>query len=99
MCPVNRHTFWLGPCGCGMAPPASSYRLCRILSGGGVARADGGWLWMGSLLLLRVVEVVERGTYFGESVRNCWRSCCGLGLVCLRWRLRVRGKSRLRSHV
>ena len=59
----------------------------------GVASADVERLWMGSLLPLRVVAVEERGAYFGESVRNCWRSCCGLGLVCLRRRLRVRGKN------
>ena len=55
--------------------------------------ADVGHLWMVLLSLLMVVAVEEHGAYFGESVRNCWRSCCELGLVCLRQRLRVRGKS------
>jgi hypothetical protein len=54
---------------------------------------------MGLLLLLRVEGVEGRGAYFGEIVRNCWQSCCGLGLVCLRRTLRVRGKSCSRSHV
>lgn len=50
-------------------------------------------LWMGLLLLLRVVGVEVCGAYFGESVRNCWASYCGSGLACLCLRLRVRGKS------
>lgn len=65
-------------------------RMCALR---GVASAHVGRLWMGLLLLLRVVGVEERGAYFGESVRNCWRNCCGLRLVCPRRRLRVRGKS------
>jgi len=73
----------------------STGRMCVLK---GVASADVGRLWMGLLLLLRVVWV-ERGAYFVESVRSCWQSCCVLRLVCLRRTLRVRGKSRSWSHV
>jgi hypothetical protein len=71
-------------------------RICALR---GVASADERRLWMGLLLLLRVVGVEERGAYFGETGRNCWRSWCGLGLVSLRRRSRVRGKSCSWGHV
>lgn len=78
----------------GMIGLKKSSRLTgRMCARRGVASAHVGRLWMGLLLLLRVAGAEERGAYFGESVRSCWRSCCGLGLVCLRRRLRVRGKS------